>query len=209
MTVQEAPARTPSATQVTCPRCGARAERDQLFCLECGERLSIGYRRPPSWRLPAAIIAGVVLITGAAMAFALVEITDDADRVASAPGPTAPPAQTAPQGEEAAEEEEPPAPDEGQAAGESQEWPDDTSGYPVILLSTTTRGGAETTARQAIQAGVPAGVLRSSDYSSLNPGFWVVFAGELDSIEEAQREAERYAGLGFAGGYPRFVNGGE
>ena len=34
-------------------------------------------------------------------------------------------------------------------------------------------------------------------------------AGPFDTAEEAQAEAERYAGLGFPGGYPRFVNGDE
>lgn len=209
--MQEAPPRSDTQPGATCPHCGSPAAPDQLFCLECGERIGIGYRKPPSWRLPAAIVAGVVVLAGAALAIALVEISDDAGEVASAPGPNAPPpAETQPERERPSErEEEAPAPEEESAAsGEIKDWPDDTSAYTVILLSTNTREGAQTVARQAARAGIPAGVLQSDDYSSLNPGFWVVFGGEFDSSEEAQRESESYAGLGFPGGYPRFVNGG-
>jgi hypothetical protein len=210
--MQEAPPRSETQPAGVCPHCGASAAPDQLFCLECGERIGIGYRKPPSWRLPAAIVAGVVVLAGAALAIALVEISDDAGQVASAPGPNAPPAaETQAEGERGSEreEEEAPAPEEETAAsGEIQEWPDDTSAYTVILLSTNTREGAQAVARQAARAGIPAGVLQSDDYSSLNPGFWVVFGGEFDSSEEAQRESESYAALGFPGGYPRFVNGG-
>lgn len=206
-------AERPSSPTAACPRCGADAEADQLFCLSCGERLNLGYRPPPTWRLPAGIVAAVVALTGAAVAFALVQVSDDADRVAGPP--VQPPAAetdatgTAPAGETETTEDEDDTPSPGRGSDELAEWPADTSAYTVILLSTNTEEGARATARQAAAAGIPAGVLDSSDYSSLNPGFQVVFAGEFDSVEEAQEAAERYAGLGFAGGYGRFVNGGE
>lgn len=210
--MQEVPTRADTQPAAACPNCGAAAAADQLFCLECGERIGIGYRRPPSWRLPAAIVAVVLALAGAALAIALVEVSDDAGEVASAPGPNAPPAAEtqAREEERGREREEAPAPEEETttASGELAEWPDDTSAYTVILLSTNTRAGAQAVARQAARAGIPAGVLQSDDYSSLNPGYWVVFAGEFDSSEEAQRESETYAGLGFPGGYSRFVNGG-
>ena len=210
--MQEVTQRPVTQPAAACPNCGAPAKADQLFCLECGERIHLGYRRPPSWRLPAAILAFVLLLAGGALAVALIEISDEAGEVAQAPGPNAPPpAATQEQDDrtsERTETEEAPAPaEEAPASGEIAQWPDDTSAYTVILLSTNTRDGAEAVARQAARAGIPAGVLQSDDYSSLNPGFWVVFGGEFDSSEEAQREAESYAGLGFPGGYPRFVNG--
>jgi cell division septation protein DedD len=200
-------AATTERPRTACPRCGVPAEADQLLCLECGGRIGLGYRRPPTWRLPAAIVAGVVLLAGAAVAFALIQISDDAERVASAPAPTEKLTTTGGQPAGAGTTETAPAPARRPATGEIRKWPADTSAYTVILLSTSTRTGAETVARQAAQAGIPAGVLRSDDYSSLNPGYWVVFAGEYDSQQEAQQEAVRYAGLGFSGGYARFVNG--
>ncbi len=49
---------------VHCPRCGAAAERGQLVCLECGARVALVYRRPPSWKVPVAITAVVALLLG-------------------------------------------------------------------------------------------------------------------------------------------------
>lgn len=222
--MQEAPPQ-PEIARVACPRCGAPAEPGQLLCLECGARLAIEYRRPPSWRLPAGIVAGVVLLAGAALAVALAEIGDDAERIARAPAPTqqlttpgevpAPPGPTETQAgtttapPPAGTAPEPPAPKEEPTAGAGvPSWPDGTSAYTVILLSTDTRPGAAVKARDAIEQGIQAGVLRSDDYSSLRPGYWVAYGGEFDSEDEAQREAERYASLGFGGAYVRFVNGG-
>jgi hypothetical protein len=74
-----------------------------------------------------------------------------------------------------------------------------------VLQSATSRSSADSKARQAVRRGIPAGVLNSSDYSTLNPGYWVVFAGQFDSSSEARRAAERYAAQGFGGGYPRLV----
>lgn len=69
-----------------CPNCGEPAEKDQLVCLRCGGRIALDYRRPPGWKLPTAIVAGVALIAAVAFGWALREITDDAKtEVASAP----------------------------------------------------------------------------------------------------------------------------
>jgi hypothetical protein len=214
------PAADPAATR--CPRCDAPAAPDQLLCLECGERLAIAYRRPPSWRLPAGIVTAVALLAGAGLAIALAEIDDDADRVARAPSPTATvpapttpapdpgattPGQTAPGASEPTPE--PPAPDTEPAAGDVGSWPAGTSAYTVVLLSAGTREAAEQEAREAASQGIDAGVLRSDDYSSLRAGYWVAYGGRFDGQDEAQSEAERYASLGFPGAYVRFVNGGD
>jgi hypothetical protein len=137
----------------------------------------------------------------------------------------APAEQTAPQGEattapattgpatttpsDAQAEGQGPAPSaDGQPTagdGKIAEWPAGKAAYSVILFSTDTREGAQKKAQEAIDQGIPAGVLDSSDYSSLRAGYWVVFAGQFDSRDEAEKEAESYASLGFEDGYPRFV----
>lgn len=50
------------------------------MCLECGSRVALDYRRPPSWRVPAAILAAVVLLVLGGTAFAIKRIGDDAER---------------------------------------------------------------------------------------------------------------------------------
>jgi hypothetical protein len=80
---------------------------------------------------------------------------------------------------------EPPPPPAGPV-----DWPPGQSGYTVVLASlpeSSGRAAAVRAAQRALDAGLPeAGVLDSSEYSSLHPGYWVVFSGIYDSIEEAQ-----------------------
>lgn len=69
-------------------------------------------------------------------------------------------------------------------------WPAGKDGYTVVLRSVPKSEGRETAeaeARRAINKGLPqVGVLDSSDYSSLNPGYWVVFSGIYDTKTQAQ-----------------------
>ena len=98
-----------------------------------------------------------------------------------------------------------PTPPSGGSSGEPASWPAGQTAYTVVLLSATSRSAADAKARQAIRRGVPAGVLHSDDYSSLNPGYWVVFAGQFDTSDQARKAADGYASKGFGGGYPRQV----
>jgi cell division septation protein DedD len=84
-------------------------------------------------------------------------------------------------------------------------WPDGTSAYTVVLISAKRRAQANAKAREAKSRGIDAGVLHSNDYSSLNPGYWVVFAGQYNSADEARAKIDEYASKGFPGGYPRQV----
>src|SRR6478609_9313228 len=68
----------------TCPNCGEPAEAGQLMCLECGARLALDYQRPPSWRLPAAIVGIVLLLAGIGVAIALAAVTSDANKTTAA-----------------------------------------------------------------------------------------------------------------------------
>src|SRR3954464_16098731 len=79
-----------------CPNCGAPADPGQLMCLECGSRLALDYRRPPSWRLPAAIAGDVLLIPGIGGAAALAAVPNRGDKPAAAAPAAAAPPQSAP-----------------------------------------------------------------------------------------------------------------
>ena len=226
-TAGTAPAPEPEA--LTCPSCGAAAAPGQLMCLECGARLALGHGRPASWKVAGAIIGIVLLLAGGALALALAEVTNDADTQSKAPSPTQPvasdaapaatgtaPATSTPtpatgDAVPSESEPEPPAlPDTDTPAPEPQPttWPDGKSAHTVILASAGSRQEAEAKQQKAQDAGITAGVLKSDDFSSLRPGYWVVFDGQFDSVEEATTRAEEDRGKGFADAYPRFVDAG-
>ena len=73
--------------------------------------------------------------------------------------------------------------------GSAATWPAAQSGYTVIVGSfreSRGRGPAETRATQARNAGLSqVGIIRSSDFSSLRPGWYAVFTGIFDSRSDA------------------------
>jgi hypothetical protein len=93
----------------------------------------------------------------------------------------------------------------GGNGGGVESWPDGKTAYTVVLVSAKSRSQADAKAQEAKGRGIPAGILRSNNFSSLNPGYWVVFAGQYDSADAARNKAEEYQGQGFAQAYPRLV----
>jgi hypothetical protein len=88
-------------------------------------------------------------------------------------------------------------------------WPAGRDAWTIVLVSLPEGGGraaAEAQARRARAAGLSgAGVLRSSDFGSLNPGYYVVFAGVFDSLDAATR-ALPDARAAFSTAYTRRVS---
>ena len=84
----------------------------------------------------------------------------------------------------------PPEPPPPTGPGGVVEWPAGQSGYTIVLASLPESGGrgpAVSAAQRAAQSGLTeVGVLNSSDYSSLHPGYWVVFSGIYNSLGEAR-----------------------
>jgi hypothetical protein len=57
----------------------------------------------------------------------------------------------------------------------------------VSLPESGGRAGAQSAARKAIADGLTdVGVLNSSEYSSLHPGYFVVFSGIYNTLDEAK-----------------------
>jgi predicted nucleic acid-binding Zn ribbon protein len=183
-----------------CPRCGEPAERGQLVCLECGERLALtqGRDRRSFDNVPSVVLLLTVVILGAgALGFALSELTgDDGGDVKAADRP----AQPAPKADSGS-----PQGDAEADLGESQEpsrsplleWPKGESGYTVVLVTTGDRLAARRVAIEAAHSGLEAGLLDSDRYD-LGTDLWIVFAGRFDTQESAERQAvnldERYPG---------------
>jgi hypothetical protein len=180
-----------------CRTCGAPADSGQEYCLECGNRILPPRRAPAlaAWIVPS-LVALLVAAGGAAAAIAA---THGHSRrtgrsiVALSPLPPAP---------------TPPAAPNPTTTGAPQKliaWPP-TNGYTIVLASIPLSAGA-TAARAkglaAARAGLgQVGVLVSSSYPSLQPGYYVVFSGIYASLAEAQSDLDR-AKASFPAAYAR------
>lgn len=177
-----------------CPRCGGALVRGQEYCLECGARLrgaqTLGGPGDSGrgWILRSALALAIAL-AGAALAVAATDGGNNIAEVVTATGgfSTLPQSTTLP------------APDEGPGAANA-EWPAGEDGWTVVLASvpqTSGRRVALARAGQARRRGLASvGILDSSQYASLHPGYWVVFSGIYGSEAEATTElqpARRFA----------------
>ena len=206
MAVQGASEQTERRLDSSCPTCGAPAERGQLVCLECGSRIALAYRRPPSWRVPAAIalLVGALAVAGAV--FALNAIGDDAkDEVAAVPLKPKK-AATAPKKNPAAETPAAATTPEGLVAkGELYTWPRDLRAFTVVLLSAEDRATAMSFARSAAKTkAAKIGVIRANEFRTLPKGFFVVFAGSYKTRARADLAAARL-GVRYRGAFAQRV----
>jgi hypothetical protein len=168
----------------SCPACGEPLASGQEYCLVCGARSTDarGSRTLPSsgW-VRRAGIAAFVAVLGAVGAVAATGNEGEGAKVVTAIGGFA----TAP---ESATGEAPVGPS-GVA-----EWPNDEEGWTIALASlpqTSGRAAALARARTARARGLPqVGVLDSSRYASLHPGYWIVFSGVYSSEAEATSALE-------------------
>jgi hypothetical protein len=181
-----------------CPRCASRLDEAQEYCLECGFRLPGDGRfgGPPDpgkgWLLRSAV-ALLAASAGAALAVAATGTGSGSAEVVTATGgfATAPTTSTLP------------SPETGRRG--IVEWPAGEPGWTIVLASVPQAAGrrvAETRSRQARRKGVtPVGILDSSRFASLHPGYWVVFTGvfpseaEAASALQAARRASRTAAV--------------
>jgi len=74
----------------------------------------------------------------------------------------------------------------------------------VILASATSQATAESIAAKATADGLSAGVLYSSAYATLTPGYWVVFSGQYSTQSAAEAAASRAHGS-FPGANARYI----
>jgi SPOR domain len=249
---------TPDPRAEACPSCGADVAPGQEWCLQCGAPTRTRVVRPPGLRVPAAILAVVILLAGAAVAVAFVALSNDSTKVASGlstpttaatpsvastppasatpttatpttPGSASPTTPTAP-GATATTPAAPtttpgtttpgtatpttpgtttpgaapptaaPAPPAG--------WPSGRTAYTVVMLSSPSRARAEAFARRYAAQGVAVGVLDSSRFASLRPGYWVVFSGQYAGLAPAEAAAQRLQARGVGGAYGRLVKPG-
>ena len=166
-----------SAEASSCPRCRALAAAGQEYCLECGFRLPGRARLGPlptesrTLRLRVAGLAALAL-AGAAIAIAVTADETGAGSVLTATGGsvTAPTPAVEPTSRLAV-------------------WPRLRRGWTIVLASIPKSSGrdkAVAVAQQARTHGLTqVGVLDSSRFASLRPGYWMTFSGRYQSEADA------------------------
>ena len=169
-----------------CPRCGEPLAAGQEYCLECGLRLPGPSRLgpvPPSRRslvLPL-VLAALVAAGGATAAIALTRESATATPILTATGgsefvTTAP-----------------------VARGTLADWPVGEGSWTNVIVSLPKvegRDAALARAEEARRRGLrQVGVLDSSRYASLHPGYWVVFSGVYASEPEATSRLREAKGV--------------
>ncbi len=94
--------------------------------------------------------------------------------------------------------------------GSNVTWPPNKDGFTVVLKSVPTSNGrsqAESAANKARTNGLSqVGILNSSDFSSLNPGYYVTFTGIYDTESQANAALPNARSKGFPTAYMREVS---
>ena len=206
-----------TAPRDACPSCAAPAEAGQEYCLACGARL-VALRRftaagrawerrfgryPGDWIWASALL---LLVAAGSAAAGIVAARDTKTTgstktiVAISPVVAAPPAPpvTPTTSTSAVTPAPAPRPTQKPKPPGPIDWPA-RNGFTVVLASIPARGNgrtdAETKAKDALGRGLrDVGILTSGRFSSLHPGYYVVFSGIYDSLDEAQVAARRASG---------------
>jgi hypothetical protein len=213
-----------SPGQEYCLECGFRLRPPATVL----GRLSAGWQRrfgwyPGDW-VWRVVLGFVIAVAGATAAIVLADAgAGNSPLVATEGGPahtptTAPETATValptvptgtPTGPPATPTSPPPATTTAPPPGVLTAWPAGRSGHTVVLQSLPKSGGralAVSRARAAARAGLPqVGVLDSSLYSSLHPGYYVVFSGIYSSRAEAERARSAASAKGFGAAYAREI----
>jgi hypothetical protein len=218
------------AADRTCPRCGAVREPDQRYCLDCGLQLPrvtgtlprlrrVWMRRvgwyPGDW-VWVSLLTLLVAAAGAASSIVLTETRSSegpaftATSPVSVVEPTAVPTSTtstlptAPEQTTTAPHRKPVGPPNGRLS-----WPANENGWTIVLVSYPKTNGhvaARTTASKAARSGLgEVGILDSSLFASLQPGYFVVFTGIYSSKDDADAAVSTARQAGFGGAYSRQI----
>jgi hypothetical protein len=226
-----------AAADGACPRCGAPRTAEQEYCVDCGLRLPPVKGRLPSLRrrwirrvgwypgdwVWVSLVTLLVAAAGAAVAIAISHRAHDrAGRTVLAPTQSLPVHQPPPAPATTAGAATLPVAPEPTTTTKAHHrpahpkptvgtWPANRNGWTIVLVSypkTNGASAAHATALRALQKGLPlVGVLDSSAYASLQPGYLVVFTGEYGSQDAANAALATARQAGFAAAYVRQVAG--
>lgn len=220
----------PSEARGVCPGCGAIVEPSQEYCLACGERLveAGGANLAERWQnaLPLSdrdwgwpiLIALVIAIL--ASVFAILAVPGKKTSTLQVLGPSVRQPTIAPTNETVHTTRTGArtatrtgttgtSPSSSIRSTGLIDWPG-PSAYTVVLASIPISNGkaaARQKALEALHSGLldDVGVLDSSDFSSLHPGYFVIFSGVYESQSAALKHLSAAQRAGFDSPYAKRV----
>ncbi len=229
------PAGADAAHMPLCPRCGTPHEPGQEYCLECGLRLPVeaagvvprlgrAWRRqfawyPGDWIWPSLLALLIAALAGIGAAAFVSRDQKRADYVTgTSPFGQVTPTITAPEHSSVTTPTTPTSTgaQQPQAPGQTTlpapaltTWPVGKSGWTVVLQSLPTTNGrpfALAQARAAEHSGLKeVGVIDSSGYASLHPGYYVLFSGVYTSFDDANTGATTARSHGYPRAYAQRI----
>ena len=205
------PPDAPAPPERRCPRCGHAMAADQEWCLACGAAASTEVAEPRGWRVPIMLTGGLALLAILGVVLALVALSGGGEKletptptpsaqaavpttspiptatatVSPLPTESAAPTVTASPTETASPTDTPDSNTGSDTGSTFTGWPGG-NGWTVIIASKNSQSAAETVATEAQGKGLTVGILKSDDFSSLNPGYQVVFTEKFDSKSAAE-----------------------
>ena len=226
---------TSSDARGVCPDCGAVVEPLQEYCLTCGARLdesgsaSLAQRwrqalplADKDWGWPVLIALTVAVL---ASVFAIAYTRNDKTNTLQALGPSVKRTTTSATtsqvttGASTTSSTSTATGTATQATSTSTSpirpgggliaWPG-RAAYTIVLASLPVSGGKAAARQKALEAlhsglGPDVGVLASSDYSSLHPGYYVIFSGVYESQSDATKHLPAAGKAGFNSPYVKRV----
>ncbi len=222
------------AADRSCPRCGSAREDDQRYCLECGLRLPFvtgslpGLRRtwirrvgwyPGDW-VWVSLGTLIVAIAGAAASIVITKehnasgATLTAISTVAVVEPSAVPTTSTSRGADTSTLPRAPEPGSKPAPGKAARngrlrWPAHANGWTIVLVSypkLNGRSSALAAASKGAQSGLrQVGILDSSGFASLQPGYLVVFMGIYGSKSDADAGVATARQASFGGAYSRQI----
>jgi cell division septation protein DedD len=157
----------------------------------------------------AGLLAAALVIQGSNSSGTATTVVERTTREAAQTGSTAAAPEPSSSSEPTPSPESTPPPEPEADATASGVGTGDWSGgsaYSALLGAFSTEASARTWQQRAVDQGLEAGVLYSSEFRSLRPGYWVVFSGAFETVSEADARATQAEALGFPGSYPKLVS---
>jgi SPOR domain len=97
-------------------------------------------------------------------------------------------------------------PGDGGEVPEEATWPAGKEAYTVLIGASQDQDEAQGKVSEAVAVGIEAGLLPSAGFASLVPDWYVVFAGQYDTLADAKKAADGFSLRGYTDSTPVYLS---